>query len=136
MAFVLDASIALSWCFEDESDAYADRVISLLDREAALVPSVWALEVANVLIVQERRGRLVSADVDRFAVLLQGLPISLEETTVPGALGPVTSLARRLGLTSYDASYLELAIRRGVPLATQDVRLRQAADAAGVSLVE
>ena len=132
MSLVLDCSVAMSWCFEEEASDYADRVLDALEEGEAFVPSVWPLEVANVLVVAERRGRLKVGESARFLELLQSLPIFVEEVSLPRATGAVLSLARELDLSVYDASYLELAMRSGVALATHDQALAKAADAAGV----
>lgn len=135
MPFVLDTSVAMSWCFEDETAPYADRVLELLRADVALTPAIWPLEVANATRTAERRGRLASAELARFVELLSGLPISVDDSALARAMGSVLDAARAYGLTSYDASYLELAMREGVPLATQDARLVEAATRAGVNLV-
>lgn len=132
MSLVLDCSVAMSWCFEEEAGDYADRVLDALEEGEAFVPSVWPLEVANVLVVAERRGRLKVGESARFLELLQSLPIFVEEVSLPRATGAVLSLARELDLSVYDASYLELAMRSGLALATHDQALAKAADAAGV----
>lgn len=134
-AIVLDCSVAMSWCFEDESSAFTDRVLESLSSTTAIVPGLWSLEVGNVLIMSERRGRLSEAQARQFMGLLESLPIEVDEQTAREALGNTWSMAREHGLTSYDASYLELAVRRRLPLATQDKVLRQAAKRCGVSLV-
>ena len=136
MPFVIDASVTLAWYFEDEEHSYAHRVLGLLDGQGAVVPGIWCLEVANGLAVAERRGRLSTADVSRVVSLLLGLPITVEDTTASRALGPVLELAREQGLSAYDAGYLELAMREGLPLITQDADLREASARAGVPLVE
>jgi len=129
---VLDCSVAMSWCFEEEPSDYGDRVLDALEEGEALVPSVWPLEVANVLVVAERRGRLKVGESARFLELVQSLPIFVEEVSLPRATGAVLSLARELDLSVYDASYLEIAMRSGVPLATHDRALAKAADTVGV----
>jgi predicted nucleic acid-binding protein len=132
--FVLDASVALSWCFEDEADA--DRWLDALDGDSALTPPVWPLEIGNALLAGERRGRLTAADTFRLVELFRSLPIVVQPDQAPSdrALGPVLDIARERGLTSYDASYLELAMREGVPLATLDQALGRAAAGLGVPL--
>ena len=132
MSLVLDCSVAMGWCFEEETGDYSDRVLDALESEEALVPSVWSLEVANVLVTAERRGRLKVGESARFLELLQSLPIFVEEVSLPRATGAVLSLARELDLSAYDASYLELAMRSGVPLATHDQALAKAAETVGV----
>ena len=100
-----------------------------------LTRSIWPLEVANVLLVAERRHRLTPADSARFVELLAGLPITVDHSGQHLAHGRILDLAHRAGLSAYDASYLELAMRLGVPLATADDRLCDAADASGVPLM-
>jgi predicted nucleic acid-binding protein len=133
--FVVDASVALAWCFVDESSELADRVLDRLEHEEALAPGIWALEVANGLRTAERRSRLDRADLPRVRELLTALPIQLEAIDLDIALGEVTDLARSLDLTAYDAAYLSLAARRGLALATVDDALRRACERAGVDLV-
>ncbi len=133
--FVLDCSAAMAWCFEDESDGYADAVLDGLVKGTAVVPSHWPLEVANVLLVAERRGRLKEADSTRFLELLGALPIEVDSETHARAIGAILSLGREHGLSSYDAAYLELAMRESVPLASLDQPLRLAAEGSGVSLL-
>lgn len=136
MAFVLDSSVTLTWCFEDEATDYADHVLKLLGSTTALSPAIWPLEVANAIRTAERRGRLEPADTARVAELLEALPIRVEAAPLDRALGSILALARAYELTSYDASYLDLAMREGLMLATQDDRLRNAAGHAGILLVE
>jgi predicted nucleic acid-binding protein len=124
----------MAWCFEDEADRYADSVLDALASSDALVPPVWALEVGNVLLVAERRKRLKKADSIRFVELLAALPIRVDGDTRDRALGELLSLAREHRLSSYDGSYLELAMRAGVPLATRDRSLRRACRKSGVPL--
>lgn len=135
MPFVLDASVALAWCLQDESSAYADGILDKLAADFALVPPIWPLEVGNALAVAERRGRLSGGALPRVVELLRSLPLRLADAALERSLGIVLSLARAQGLTTYDASYLELALREGLPLASGDARLRRGASAAGVSLV-
>jgi len=131
--FVLDCSVALSWCFEDESDPYADRVLDSLQETSAIVPQLWTLEVTNVLLVAERRFRITRAQTGRLVALLQALPINTDEQTAIRALESILAIGRMEMLSAYDASYLELAIREGLPLATLDRQLAQAASNCGVS---
>jgi predicted nucleic acid-binding protein len=136
MSLVVDASITLAWCFRDEQNAYAHRMFRRLEDESAVVPGVWLLEIANGLVIAERRGRLSRAEVAEVRGVLEDLPITWQELTLDVALGPVVDLARAQGLSAYDAAYLELAMREGVPLATQDEALRAAAQRVGVPLVD
>ncbi len=133
--FVVDASVALAWCFADEASELADRVLDQLEHDEALAPAIWPLEVANGLRTAERRGRLDLADLSRVRELLVSLPVQVEGVPLDAALGQVTEIARQLDLTAYDAAYLALAARRGLALATVDDRLRRACERAGVELV-
>lgn len=133
--FVLDCSVVMAWCFEDETDSYADSVLDLLADSEAIVPSIWALEVANVLLAAERRKRLTEADSSRFIRLLRELPITIDHETSEHALSEVFSIGREQGLSSYEAAYLELAMREGVALATKDTGLKRAAKRCGVKFV-
>jgi predicted nucleic acid-binding protein len=130
--FVLDASVAASWFFEDEGGEYAATVLESLREWHAIVPSLWPLEVANVLLTAERRRRCSEAEAIRFLELLESLPIVTDEDTPGHALHGSYQLAREYGLSAYDAAYLELAMRLGAPLATLDRQLAEAATMAGV----
>ena len=136
MSFVVDASVALAWCFEDEATPYTESALDRLQQTEAVVPAIWPLEVANVLLTAERRQRLTEAQTARLAQLLRGLPITIDTEGLTQALGSTLSLGREYGLSAYDTSYLELAMRQGLALATQDAALREAAARAGVPLVE
>ncbi|MDI3339840.1 MAG: type II toxin-antitoxin system VapC family toxin [Sphaerobacter sp.] len=132
MAFVLDASIALAWCFPDESTSAPYEVLDALRTTSALVPAIWPFEIANALLVAERRERLHPADSVRFVELLRALPITIQVRSFDLGVTSLLDLARAHGLSAYDAAYLELAAREGLPLASLDERLRAAAAAAGV----
>lgn len=125
--FVIDNSVVISWCFEDEGDSYAEAVLDSLESAEALVPAIWPLEVGNVLLVAERKKRLSQAAVVRFLALLGGLPITVEQESPDRMLKEIVSLAREHGLSTYDASYLDLAMRFDVALATLDASLVTAA---------
>ena len=132
---VLDASVALSWCFENEATGAADRVLERLANEAASVPVIWHLEVANVLALSERRRRITPAGSAEFIALLETLAIVVDDETPLRAFGRVLDLAREERLTAYDAAYLELAMRLGIPLASKDGDLCDAAERLGVSVL-
>lgn len=135
--FVLDASVALSWCFEGERTPLADAALERLTRQSAMAPAIWPLELANGLRSGERRGRLDGHAVALAAQLLMTLPITVDEPLrVEDAVGRVLHLARAAGLTTYEAAYLDLALRRGLPLATVDDQLARAAVAASVDVLE
>jgi predicted nucleic acid-binding protein len=130
---VIDASVAMAWCFEDEATTAADSVLDRVRDDETVVPPIWPLEVGNVVLVAGRRGRLTEAQASRFLELLAQLPIEIDAApTDPPA---VVATGRRHSLSSYDASYLVLAERLGAPLATLDQRLAEAARQAGVRLL-
>jgi len=130
--FVLDCSLTVAWFFEDEMNRYAQAVEDSLSTAAAVVPGLWPLEVANALLVGERRSRATEANVTTFLRLLAALPIALDDDTASRAWQHSLHLARSHRLSVYDAAYLELALRQGLPLATLDRKLAAAATAAGV----
>ena len=136
MSLVLDCSVTMSWCFEDEASELGDRILDALQNQEAFVPSIWPLEVANVLVIAERRNRLKTADSARFLELVRSLPILIEEVSLPRATGAVLSLAREQDLSVYDAAYLDLAMRSGATLATTDKALAKAAGRVGVGRFE
>ncbi len=131
-AFVLDCSVGMAWCFEDEADRYVDGVLDRLVGEPAVVPPLWPLEIANVLVVAERRRRLRKSDSARFLELIGALPIEVDSATPDPS--HLLAVAREHRLSAYDAAYLALAMREGVPLATRDRALGKAARRCGVSL--
>jgi predicted nucleic acid-binding protein len=133
LPFVLDASMALAWCFEDEATSQTDAVLDRLAKDSAIAPSLWELEVINVLLSAERRGRITESQTARFVALFTQLPIHIDSAGAD--MGTVLAVGRHHGLTAYDAAYLVLAEREGIPLATMDGKLRTAAQAAGVSVL-
>jgi predicted nucleic acid-binding protein len=134
--FVIDNSVVMAWCFKDEKDAYADAVLESLEDNEALAPAVWPLEVGNALLVAERRQRFSRAASACFLELLGALPIRVEQESPERMLKDVVALAREQGLSTYDATYLDLAMRRGLSLATRDTALKQAAVRCGIPLFE
>ena len=132
MPFVVDASVTLAWCFEDEATPQTEAILDRLIDDTAIVPALWELEVSNVLLMGERRGRLTEAQSARFVALLGQLPIHVDSATVE--MGAVLAAGRRHELTAYDAAYLVLAEREGVALAATAARLRSAAKGAGVAI--
>jgi len=133
-ALVIDSSVAIAWCFPDEQDAYSQSVLDALASERAVVPDLWRLEVANSLVVGERRKRSTQANTVTWLRLLTSLPITIDEETNAHAFGGTLDLARKHNLSVYNAAYLELAIRRCLPLATLDDQLKTAAQDVGVTL--
>jgi len=131
---VIDSSISIAWCFSDEQDDYSQQVLDDLATRQAFVPYLWHLEVANALLVGERRKRSTQANTVAWLGFLASLPITVDEETRLHAFGDTISLARECNLSAYDAAYLELAMRRGVRLATLDDKLKAAALAVGVLL--
>jgi len=125
--FVIDNSVVMSWCFQDEASRSADFILDRLEEATAFVPSIWPLEVGNVLLVAERHQRLGEGDSARFLALLSELPIRIDQESPERMFKEILALARRQNLSSYDASYLDLAMRKGLPLATLDKRLLAAA---------
>lgn len=137
MSFVFDNSVSMRWCFGDGKAselAYATRVLDELRTVTAVVPAVWPLETANVLVRAESRGLIGEDRSTAFIALLRGMRIEFDQATAGHALTDTLALARRHHLSSYDAAYLELAVRRQVPLATLDVDLRKAVKRAGIRL--
>ena len=124
----------MAWCIEDEAHPSTDRLLDSLKSGEALVPSLWPLEISNVLLMAERRGRLTRAQAFQCLEMLRALPIAVDESTSSRAMGDILSLARDQGLSVYDAAYLELSIREALPLATRDQVLATAAKRCGVPL--
>jgi predicted nucleic acid-binding protein len=135
MSFVVDCSTTMAWCFDDEMTAATDVILDRLRVTGAIAPVLWPLEVANVLLMAERRQRITERETARLARLLQSLPVIIDAEKATNIFGSIVALAREYRLTVYDASYLELAIRHVIPLATRDQRLRAAALAASVPLL-
>lgn len=133
MNLVLDCSIAMAWCFEDEATEFTDSLLECLAEGSARVPSIWSLEVANVLAISELKGRTTQAKITQFLQLLGDLPINIDAKTGEKAFTDILTLARSNRLTSYDAAYLELAVREGLPLATLDQGLKRVAGNIGVA---
>ena len=131
---VVDASTTLAWCFPDEASDYADDVLVSLGGKTIFVPAVWRLEVANAILVGERRKRLSPGDVARFMSLLDSLSIVEDAQPLSEHVRSVLPLAKKYELSAYDAAYLELAIRRRSSLAAFDGKLRRAAQKAGVKI--
>ena len=132
MAFVLDCSMTMAWVFSDEANEFTESLRESLLNENAVVPVLWLIEVGNVLLVAMRRGRITREDWIRIREDLNALPIDIEPDSHERVLDTVLPVADEHGLSFYDAMYLELALRRGLPLATLDQRLIEAANAAGV----
>ncbi|WDN89149.1 hypothetical protein BuS5_02117 [Desulfosarcina sp. BuS5] len=134
-SFVIDTSVVMTWCFKDEVSQYADFVLDSLEHFTAIAPSIWPLEVGNVLLVAERKDRLSEAASIRFVALLSELPISVDQEPPERMTKEIFALAREHNLSSYDASYLDLAMKKGIPIATLDNRLISAAKRSNVSIM-
>ncbi len=137
-AFVLDASIAVSWCFPGdpaENTPYSRRILSSLATDDAIVPEIWGFEVANSIFVSfSKRNRITEKQIDEYLRLLKALPIRRETRDLWSAVN-LESLARKWNLTLYDAAYLDLALRKELPLASADDDLRRVAAAEGVKVL-
>lgn len=133
--FVIDNSVVMAWCFEDEISPYADLILDSLENMTAIVPSIWPLEVGNVLLAAERKKRLSEAASNKFIELLSELPIIVDQEPPERMIREILSLARKHNLSTYDASYLDLAIKRELPIATLDDRLLAAAKQIHVEVV-
>ena len=137
MNFVLDNSVTMRWFFGDGKPrelAYAGKVLDAMKKASAIVPVTWGLEVANVITRAEARGLVTVARGGAFLEMLEGVDIEVDTATSHHALTDTLQLARRYKLSAYDASYLELAMRLGIPLATLDADLQKAAKKAGVKI--
>lgn len=137
-AFVLDASVAISWCFPGdptEDTPYSRRVLEELVANDAIVPEIWAFEIANNIFVSySKRKRISERQIAEYLSLLRALPIQVESQSL-WANVDLESLARRQSVAAYDAAYPDLALRTGLPLATSDEPLRRAAIAQGITVL-
>ena len=133
---MLDASVALAWCFDDESTPAAWALLDRLRDAPAHVPALWALEIGNILLGAERRRRITQARSAEFIGILDELDIQVDPYVPGRTLRDVLPLARTQRLTTYDATYLELAMRLGLPIATKDKALRQAATALRIKTLD
>lgn len=134
-SFIIDCSITMAWCFEDERTEATVRIQDRLIDEGAIVPRHWELEVANVLVMAEKRKRISTADSMRFLNDLRVFEIQVDNQSSGWIFDHVLPLCRAHGLTSYDAAYLDLALRRQLPLATLDNDLRRAATSLGMEIL-
>ena len=132
MAVVIDASIAAAWCFPDERAQAAEQVLDILPQTRGVVPGLFRHEIRNILIVNERRGRIDRTQSVRFLTRLRNLQLVQDDSHDEDT---ILALARSRRLSAYDASYLETALRRGDSLATLDRALARAASAEGVAVI-
>jgi len=133
--FIVDNSVVMSWCFKEQANPYADSILERFKEAVAYVPPVWPLEVVNVLLAAERKKCISEADSVHFISLLSQLPIFVEYESPEKSMKDLLGLARIHNLSSYDASYLDLAMRKGLPLATLDKNLRKAAESTNVLIL-
>ena len=126
----------MTWCFQDEMVPYAEAVLDSLAEAVAVVPAIWPLEVINVLLVAERNGRLHEADSVRFVSLIGQLPIMVDRSWTERLMRDLLAIGRIHNLSSYDTAYLELAMRQGLPIASLDKRLHQAARRIDLPILE
>jgi len=131
---VIDASVALAWCFPDETSDYADSVLLAVENQAVIVPAIWAVEITNALLVGERRKRIRQPEVRRFIDLMEGLSIVEDGQPFVDTVSNVLPLAREYELSAYDAAYLDVAVRHQIPIATLDGALQKACTTAGVKI--
>lgn len=134
MSAVVDASIAVAWCFDDEASPATEELLEYVRDNGAIVPGHWHMELANVLLQGEKRGRITASDIAVCLEVMAELAITTDRDTVPRAWHEIMTLARAERLTIYDAAYLELAMRRGLPLMTRDDELRAAAVRVGIEV--
>ncbi len=134
-AVLIDSSIALTWCFEDEASPETDVLFERVRDDGAIVPGLWHPELSNVLLQAEKRGRISTGDVATRLDLIAELPISIDQETTARAWHEILTLARTEGLTTYDATYLELAVRRALPLLIMNLPRQQSGWALSFILV-
>ncbi len=131
---VIDASVALAWCFPDEASDYADAVLVALEDRRVIVPAIWPVEITNALLVGERRKRIRQPEVRRFVELLKGLDILEDGQPFADTVSNILPLAREYDLSAYDAAYLDVAVRHGAALATLYAALQKVGRAAGIRI--
>jgi len=131
---VIDASVSGSWCFPDEASPLSEAVLESVARSGAVVPTLWMYEMASILAIGERRGRIEAKAAVVIREALADLPIQPDQTRTLRTISHLVNLAQEHDLTPYDASYLELAMRSGSALATSDAALKRAGERAGVPL--
>jgi predicted nucleic acid-binding protein len=135
MDYVLDASVTLAWCFKDEQTPETNALLDKLETVQAFVPGLWSLEIGNILLSACRRQRITYASATEFLTLLNALDIQTDHVTADYGFHDIFLLAHSENLTTYDAAYLELAMRLGLPLATRDKALAEAALRVGVKVL-
>ena len=135
--FVLDNSVAMRWMLESNKvsdQGYAEKVLKSFSNKDAIVPNLWHLEASNVLLGAEKRSEITAGEIEGFTPQLENLPIHVDPLTSHQSFGSTLALGRAYNLSSYDAAYLELALREGIPLATLDRDLIKAAKKSGLEI--
>ena len=135
MSLIADISVVLAWLFEEEQTAKALDVLRRIEKDTLLVPPLWWSELENGILMGERRGRKTLAESSAFLKLVRALPIRTDDTPRHRVSDDILDIGRRFNLTSYDATYVELAVREGVPLATFDAAVRKCASNVGVKIL-
>ncbi len=136
-SFVLDNSVAMRWLLEsikEEDQRYAENVLKSFSNIDALVPNLWHLEATNVLLGAEKRAEITVGEIEGFIIQLENLPIQVDPLTAYQSFSKTIALGRAYNLSSYDAAYLELAIRESIPLSTLDKNLVNASKKSGVEI--
>lgn len=133
--FVLDCSVAMSWCFDDEKIEHSKNILELFKQMRSVVPSIWPLEVSNVLRVAERQERITTIDSDMFLDLVNSLPIDIDAGLNTLFCRQILKITRKHAISSYDAAYLELALRYDIPLASFDRNLCLVAKKEGIKIL-
>src|SRR5260221_10525114 len=134
MRLIIDASIAVAWCAQQQATPTTWAAAAIVSADGALVPAHFPTGLANSLLQLQKRNRLDQERIDSFAETFLDLDVEIDPTSARSALGPISALAQRFGLTIYDAAYLALALRTGLAIATRDQQLAEAAVAAGATL--
>ncbi len=134
-SFVADASLAMAWCFQDEATPATRKLLEGISDQSILVPAWWYIEITNVLALAEQKGRIHADQIADFIALIEALDVEIDMEAPQRAFSDLLPLCRAHSLTSYDAIYLDLAIRRKLPLGTLDEPLRKVARKLGIKLL-
>jgi len=136
LPIVIDSSLTMAWCFKDEATGASDAIRDRLERTSAVVPAHWPIEVQNSARVGERRGKVSLGELGAFIAFVRLQHIELDVRPLDATFGDLLALSRQYGVTPYDAAYIELALRRGLPLATRDANMARAAQSLGITLLD
>jgi predicted nucleic acid-binding protein len=132
---VIDASVTMAWCFPDESTPKTEALRDRVSLTGAVVPPHWRIEIENTIRVGQRRGKATTQEIQAFVELIQAAPVEIDVRPL-ATFGNLLPLAQRYSLSVYDAAYVELASRRGLPLATLDANMQRAAQEMGIDLID